>query len=71
MVDRDPDARPRHTCGPASPAIADRIEELCEFDGLSPRENVLVFGRFSEPMRALRDRVQPEPDHLKHGIGDV
>lgn len=36
---------------------ADRIEELCEFRGLSPREKVLVFGRFSEPMRALRDTL--------------
>lgn len=36
---------------------ADRIEELCEFRGLNPREKVLVFGRFSEPMRALRDTL--------------
>lgn len=36
---------------------ADRVEELCEFRGLSPREKVLVFGRFSEPMRALRDTL--------------
>ena len=36
---------------------ADRIEELCAFDGLNPREKVLVFGRFSEPMRALRDTL--------------
>ena len=32
---------------------ADRIEELCEFNGLNPREKVLVFGRFSEPLRVL------------------
>lgn len=36
---------------------ADRIEELCEFQGLNPREKVLVFGRFSAPMRALRDTL--------------
>ena len=36
---------------------ADRIEELCAFDGINPREKVLVFGRFSEPMKALQDTL--------------
>lgn len=36
---------------------ADRIEELCALDGLNPREKVLVFGRFTEPMKALRDTL--------------
>ena len=34
---------------------ADRIEALCRYDGWVPQEKVLVFGRFNEPMRALRD----------------
>ncbi len=36
---------------------ADRIEELCTLDGLTPREKILVFGRFTEPMKALRDTL--------------
>ncbi|RJR21408.1 MAG: hypothetical protein C4582_07940 [Desulfobacteraceae bacterium] len=36
---------------------ANRIEELCKINGLNPQEKVLVFGRFSEPMRALRDTL--------------
>lgn len=36
---------------------ADRIEKLCALDGLTPREKVLVFGRFTEPMKALQDTL--------------
>jgi superfamily II DNA or RNA helicase len=42
---------------------ADRIEELCALDGLTPREKVLVFGRFTEPMKALRDTL-----NLRHTL---
>jgi hypothetical protein len=36
-------------------AGADRIERMCDFDGLTPREKVLVFGTFTGPIAALRD----------------
>ena len=36
---------------------ANSIENLCKINGLNPQEKVLVFGRFSEPMRALRDTL--------------
>lgn len=36
---------------------AARIEALCAFDGAVTREKVLVFGRFSAPMRELRDAL--------------
>ena len=34
---------------------ADRIEELCSIDDGRPKDKVLVFGRFTEPLRALCD----------------
>lgn len=34
---------------------ADRIEELCQFKDGRPQDKVLVFGRFTEPLHALRD----------------
>ncbi|MFH1572447.1 MAG: hypothetical protein ABIG68_00595, partial [Acidobacteriota bacterium] len=34
---------------------ADRIEELCSLIDSRPRDKVLVFGRFTDPLHALRD----------------
>ena len=34
---------------------ADRIEELCRFKDGRPQDKVLVFGRFTAPLHALRD----------------
>ncbi len=32
---------------------ANRLEELCQFEGTNPTEKVLVFGKFTAPMQAL------------------
>ena len=38
-------------------AAADRIEQLCRIENAVAKEKVLVFGRFTKAMRALRDTL--------------